>query len=177
MDSSEIENITSYIQSFFTTKVFDKKNTPKKKIKQDEWKDSWLDEIGNPISPNIRTNKTIQIIQEELKIIYPEISIEDSLIDKYGEKISGHKFDFFIPGETAIEICLGNIKNEFEKDVLKGMLDNRVKKLYIFNREYVTGKDESLFGIDWMKKPGSLSIIELANEYDLKVIPISLLAT
>jgi hypothetical protein len=177
MDSSEIGKITSYIQSFFTKYVFEKKETPKRKIKQDEWKEKWLDFIENPNSPNIRTNKTIQIIQKKLKTDYPEISIEDSLIDKHGKTISGHKFDFFIPGETAIEICLGNIKNEFEKDVLKGLLDNRVKTLYIFNREYVTGKDESLFGIDWMKKPGSKSIIELANEYDLEVIPISLLTS
>ncbi len=170
------KHVIEFIQNYFEKNVFDKKKTASGKIKN-EWKPSWLTKIGDPSSKNIRTNLTIKEIQEELKKIHGvDIEIEAQLRDKFGRAISGHKFDFFLPSEnTAIEICLGNIKNEFEKDILKGMLDYRVKKLYIFNREYVTGKNESLFGINWMQKQGSRSIIHLAAENGLQVYPEKLI--
>jgi|GEM_PF-2885054 len=170
------KQVIEFIQEYFEKNVFHRTKTASGKEK-DDWKPSWLKKISNPKSKNIRTNRTIKKIQEELKKIHGvDIEIEARLKNITGRVISGHKFDLFIPSEnTAIEICLGNIKNEFEKDILKGMLDYRVKKLYIFNREYVTGKNELLFGIKWMQKLGSQSIIDLAAENGLQVFPVKLI--
>jgi hypothetical protein len=167
------DQVVQYIQTFFTEHVFDTKISIKKGKVNHQWKASWLKQMSYPNSPNHRTNHTIIHIQDEIcKQFDGKVLKEEPLKDSEENTISGHKFDLLIPSTgAAIEICLGNIKNEFEKDVFKGMLDSRVTRLYIFTREYVTGKDELLFGYGWFDNPANKSIISLAKDCNLEVIP------
>jgi hypothetical protein len=170
------DQVVNYIQTFFTEHVFETKISINKKKENHHWKESWLNKMSYPNSPNHRTNHTIIHIQDEICSRFEgKVLKEVPLQDSEGNTISGHKFDLLIPSTyAAIEICLGNIKNEFEKDVFKGMLDSRVTRLYIFTREYITGKDELLFGYRWFDNPANKSIISLAKDYNLEVIPMTL---
>lgn len=87
--------------------------------------------------------------------------------------MNNFRFYLFIPEENAaIEICFSAVKNEFEKDILKAMLDHRVNKLYIIARDYLTGG--ALYGIRTMQQTGNQSIIEMVSDLGLEVVPTQL---
>lgn len=86
----------------------------------------------------------------------------------YISKKSRARFDLYNPVErTAFELCLGAIKNEFEKDILKALLSKDVIKLYIFYREYVTGKSNTICGKKWFDHPAQKEIIKLAKIFKM----------
>jgi len=170
------EEVIKFIQNFFIQNVFDIKNSPNRNKKFDEWKQTWLTTI-NTKSDEQRSRETIIHVQNAVQNRFgsANVLIEEPLQIVVGQNDTNHRLDLFIPSErTAIEICLSAIKNEFEKDVLKGMLDNRVTTLYIMARDYVTGQSESHYGVHSMQQPSAESIIKMVSVFKLNVIPTQL---
>ena len=167
------EDVIRYIQEYFLNNVFDISYSPNRNRKFDNWKQSWLDEIGTS-NANNRSRLTIIRLQEAVQNHFgaSNVFIEEPLQSVIGNENNGHRLDLYIPSErAAIEICLSAIKNEFEKDILKGMLDHRVTTLYVMARDYVTGTAETKYGINTMQQPSSRSIIEMVSVFKLEVIP------
>ncbi len=85
-------------------------------------------------------------------------------------------FDLWnITERTAFEISLGPLKNEFEKDLLKGLLDKDTTKLVILFRVYGHGTRGVIYGHKWVEQPAQREMIERAGIFKLKVNPVSLL--
>ena len=165
--------IVKFIQDFFIQNVFDITRTPKRNRKFDQWKQSWLTSI-NTTSDEQRSAETIRRIQQAVQNHFgaANVLIEEPLRTAVGKNDTNHRLDLFIPSERAgIEICLSAIKNEFEKDILKGMLDNRLTNLYIMARDYVSGQAETHYGIHSMQQPSAQSIINMVRVFKLEVIP------
>jgi len=76
---------------------------------------------------------------------------------------------------TAFEICLGPLKNEFEKDLLKGILDKDTTKLVILYREYGHGNRGVIYGHKWLEHPAQREMIERAGIFKLNVQPTPLM--
>ena len=170
------EEVIKFIQDYFSNNVFDVTYSPNKNKRFDDWKKTWENEIGTT-NANKRSRITIQRIQEAVQNHFgaTNVRIEEPLQSVIGSENNGHRLDLYIPSErAAIEICLSAIKNEFEKDILKGMLDHRVTTLYVMARDYVTGKSETHYGIHSMQQPSSRSIIEMVSVFKLEVIPTQL---
>jgi hypothetical protein len=151
-------------------------NSPKKNKKSDVWRESWLEQFGK-ISDEARSAKTIISLQNAVQNHFGAANVlkEEPLQTVIGQNDTNHKLDLFIPSErTAIEICLSAIKNEFEKDILKAMLDGRVTTLYIMARDYITGKNEMHYGFHTMQQPSNSSIINMVQVFKLNVIPTQL---
>jgi ribosomal protein L31E len=172
------ENVVRFIQEFFIENVFDINVTPrqgrKRRRKIDQWKMSWLRTI-NVTSEEQRSAKTIKRVQQAVQYQFgvANVRIEESLHSVVGQNDANHKLDLFIPSEgTAIEICLSAIKNEFEKDILKAMLDRRVTILFIIARDYKTGK--LYYGLHIMEQPGNQGIINMVKVFKLNVRPTQL---
>jgi len=167
------EEVIQFIQEYFLNNVFDITYSPIRNKKFDVWRQTWIDEIG-ATNPNQRSSLTVQRVQEAVQNHFgaANVRVEEPLQSVIGNENNGHRLDLYIPSErTAIEICLSAIKNEFEKDILKGMLDHRVTTLYIMARDYVTGNAETQYGINTMQQPSSGSIIDMVSVFKLEVIP------
>lgn len=170
------EQVVQFIQEYFNQNVFDITITKIRKKKFDQWKPTWLTTI-NPTSDEHRSAETIRRVQQAVQNHFgaANVLVEEPLQTVIGQNDTNHRLDLFIPSErTAIEICLSAIKNEFEKDILKGMLDNRVTTLYIMARDYVSGTAETHYGIHSMQQPSAGSIINMVRVFKLDVRPTQL---
>ena len=170
------EEVVEFIQNYFKQNVFEITNSPIRNKKSDQWRQSWLNQFGN-ISDETRSAKTVIRVQEAVQKHFgaANVLIEEPLQTVIGQNDTNHRLDLFIPSErAAIEICLSAIKNEFEKDILKAMLDGRVTTLYIMARDYVTGKNEMHYGVNTMQQPSNSSIINMVRVFKLDVIPTQL---
>ena len=173
MDSIS-EEVVSFIQDYCRSNVFRITHSAKKHKKHDEWQDQWLKQLGN-ISEVQRSMQTVRKIQAAVQQRFGAVNvfIEEPIQNVMNKRSASHLFDIFLPGaRTAIEICLSAIKNEFEKDILKAMLDGRTATLYILMRDYVTGRNETHYGVDYLQAAGPKSIIDLVKIYKLAVKPV-----
>ena len=171
------EEVVQFIQDFFAENVFDITFSPRRNQRHDAWKLEWVNNLGD-VTNNQRSSMTVQRVQEAVQNQFTAevVRVEEPLQSVVGDNANGHRFDFYIPSErTAIEICLSAVKNEFEKDVLKGLLDHRVTTIYIMARDYVTGAAETHYGINSMVQPSARSIINTVRVYKLEVLPTRLL--
>jgi len=108
-------------------------------------------------------------IQDEVQ---RKFGTNDIQVEKPVGEGSNLAFDFWNRTDrTAYEISLGAIKNEFEKDVLKGILDTDTVSLVIFYREYKFGQKGTIFGRKWFAQPSSKEIVERARIFKLNVQP------
>ncbi len=170
------DEVVQFIQQYCLDNVFQITRSPGKNRKHDEWRDSWLDELGE-VSAVRRSNETMRRIQGAVQNQFGAVNVlrEEPVINIMAPENRSHAFDLFVPEDrTAIEICLSAIKNEFEKDVLKAMLDSRTTNLIILIRDYVTGRDETHYGLEFLEHPGPRSFIDLVKIYKLKIDPIRL---
>jgi len=115
------------------------------------------------------------------RAIQKEVQEKFGVLDVYKErKVEGSSqlsFDMWNRTEgTAFEICLGPIKNEFEKDILKGILDRDTTRLVIFYREYGHGTKGTIYGKRFLEQPAQREIMDRASIYKLKVDPVSLIS-
>ena len=166
------EEVIEFIQNYCYENVFDITYSPRRNRKHDEWKEQWTNQI-NAGSDEARARQSVQRIQEAVRNHFgaANILIEEPLTTLTAENTS-HRFDIYIPSERcAIEICTSAIKNEFEKDLLKAMLDSRTTSLYILARDYVSGIAETHYGVSNLERPGNRSFIELVKTFKLEVIP------
>lgn len=112
------------------------------------------------------------VIQEEVQQKFGTNHIR---VEKPIGEGSNLAFDFWNRTDrTAYEISLGAIKNEFEKDVLKGILDIETVSQVIFYRDYKFGQKGTIFGRKWFAHPSSKEIIERARIFKLNVQPLLL---
>ena len=170
------EQIVKYIQEIAKSEVFEPRLSLKRKAKHDEWRESWLKFIENT-SDEQRSLKTVRYIQDTVQKRFGAINVlkEKPIANVIDPNATSHAFDLFVPSErTAIEICLSAIKNEFEKDILKAMLDGDTATLYIITRDYVTGRNETVYGVSSLRAPGPKHFIDLAKIYKLRIYPIPL---
>lgn len=170
----EDSEVVRVIQDFCGSAIFDRKTEGR--TVWDVYKPSWL-EHGKKISG--------RDVKEETLSRFTTLQIQQKVQESFGtreieveKKVGGASklsFDLWNKSEgTAIEICLGAIKNEFEKDVLKGVLDRDTTKLIIFYREYKFGTQGTIFGKKWFDHPAQQEIIERAGIFKLKVEPMPL---
>ena len=168
------EDVVRYIQDMCNAKIFYHVVKTNGK-KHDEWRDEWLSHIGE-VSNEGRSLLTLRAIQKEVQSYFgvSQVSVEESIINTFA-KTSSQTFDLFVPSDrTAIEICLSAIKVEFEKDILKAMIDSRTTTLYIMARDYMTGVRGHSYGVHYMAQPGPKSFIDLVRVYKLEVVPTPL---
>jgi len=59
------EQVIDYVQKYSSDRIFTPTYSPKKKAKHDEWRQSWLDEIGK-VSDEIRSLKTVRKLQDDV---------------------------------------------------------------------------------------------------------------
>ena len=120
-----------------------------------------------------RSFKTLKLVQEKVqdKFGNDKVFKEEKLEIAGGTENTRLKFDFYIEEEkAAIEICLGAIKNEFEKNIFKALLDERVKTLYIMARDYKTSTGINYHGNQTMQSPYYTEIIKWVHKFsDIKV--------
>jgi hypothetical protein len=163
------EEVIRLIQNFSATQIFEEKSTSLGKKYHDyrqSWKEKLESEVGKSLSEEKIANETLGRIQKHVRSIFPKIVKEKPITSKN----IGAAFDLWNPStQTAIEICLGAIKNEFEKDVLKAMLDHDVKKLIIMVREYKTGRSDTIYGQRWFKHSYQKGVIDLVKNFKLDV--------
>ena len=110
------------------------------------YKKSWLKEIGldeNSKEEAMTSRTTKKLQQILLKKYQGKIKIEAPVAEGMTlrfEKIDSSKMQAFdildLETGTAYEISLSDAFAEFFKDVLKALLDSRVKKLYICMRSH-----------------------------------------
>lgn len=168
------EDVVKFVQDFCNSKVFYPIVQANGK-KHDQWREAWLEPLGQ-ISNESRSLATLRAIQKEVQSYFgsSHVRVEESIVNTFA-KISSQTFDLFVPSDrTAIEICLSAIKVEFEKDILKAMIDSRTTTLYIMARDYLTGIRGHSYGISYMAQPGPKSFIDLVRVYKLEVIPTQL---
>ncbi len=166
-----IEQIVNFIQTYASENIFNK--VPNGNQLYDEWKSQYLTRIGQ-VSSNTRAALALNEIQNAVIRNFPDVDIrsEEGVVASNGN-LNNFRLDLFIPSESiAIEICFSAVKNEFEKDILKAILDHRVDKLYIIARDYLTGG--TLYGIRTMQQTGNQSIIEMVAGLGLEVVPTQL---
>lgn len=159
------------IQTFCRDKVFDKRNEDNKYW--DEYKRSWLNAADSEAGAQVREEKlsrfTLEKIQHEVQ---QKFGSNDITLEKGVGKESELKFDLWNKTQrTAFEICLSAIKNEFEKDVLKGILDQDTTAIIIFYREYRTGEANTIYGRKWFDHPAQREIIKTARIFKLQILP------
>jgi hypothetical protein len=168
------EEVIRLIQGFSRRQIFEGKATPSGKTYHDyrqSWKDRLETEAGRKLGEEQIAMETLRRIQDHARSIFTEIVQEKPITSRE----LGAAFDLWNPPtQTAIEICLGAIKNEFEKDVLKAMLDHDVKKLVIMIREYRTGRSNTIYGLRWFEHPYQRGVIDLVKNFKLDVAVKSL---
>lgn len=158
-----------------------------------DYKAAWLEQLGLTSSDRdeAKTSRTTKKLQEHLKHKFGErLSMEapvakgmtlrfasdDTNIE--GVDIDSNKLQAFdildIDTGTAFEISLSDAFSEFFKDVLKALLDSRVKTLYICMRNHsYKGSKKS----GYLKVKDSLMVqqyISLAKLYKLDILLVDL---
>jgi len=181
--------IIDEVVKFFADKFEVKKNS--KKLKYASYKTSWLKKIRlHQTSPDeAKTARTVKKLQENIleKFGDKRIKIEanvaenmqlrfiDSTIENIVDTSKLMAFDILdLETGCAFEISLADAFAEFFKDVLKALLDSRVKKLYLCmrNHNYV-GANKSGY-IKVASSPMIAQYIILAKLYKLEIILIDL---
>ena len=168
------EEIIRVVQDFCRKNVFEKQT--RNNTSWDDYKPSWLGEARDPSGNQLKEEKlsrfTHKRIQDEVQ---HRFGTNDIRVEKPVGEGSNLAFDFWNKTDrTAYEVSLGAIKNEFEKDVLKGILDKETVGLVIFYREYKFGQKDTIFGRKWFIQPSSKEIIDRARIFKLNVQPLPL---
>jgi hypothetical protein len=143
----------------------------------DEYKESWLEATRSHAGARL---------QRERLTAFTTRKIQELILEKFGSsdiererRVAGQSalaFDLWNREErTAYEISLGAVKNEFEKDVLKGLLDTDTIKIVILFRRYRYGKANTIFDEKWFQHPAQQEIISRSALLKLKVEPVPLL--
>lgn len=158
-----------------------------------DYKVEWLEQLGlsSPDRDEAKTSRTTKKLQEHLKDKFGErLSVEAPVakgmtlrfasddVNIKGITIDSNKLQAFdildIETGTAFEISLSDAFAEFFKDVLKALLDSRVKTLYICMRNHsYKGSQKS----GYLKLRDSLMVqqyISLAKLYKLDIFLVDL---
>ena len=183
------QNIIDEIVKFFGDKLESKENS--NRFGYASYKTSWLEENGlNQLSADeAKTARTVKKLQEWIlkkfgeKRIKIEANVAENMqlrfIDSDTENtIDASKlmaFDILdLESGCAFEISLADAFAEFFKDVLKALLDSRVKKLYLCMRNHnYSGASKSGY-IKVASSPMVKQYISLAKLYKLEIILIDL---
>lgn len=187
------DKILSEILSFFK-EILEKKE--KGKYYYAAYKKSWLKEIGldENREEEAMSSRTTKKLQEILLKKFPnKIKVEASVaegmtlrFDKFDNngdlqkeiKIDSSKLQAFdildIETGTAYEISLSDAFAEFFKDVLKALLDSRVKKLYLCmrNHNYKGSKKSGFIKVNDSEMVQQY--ISLARLYKLEIILVDI---
>ena len=165
------------VQEFCSEKVFERK--AQGNLVRDDYRQSWLEHAKEVTGAEIKEERlsifTTRAIQTEVQ---RRFGTKDIDVEKKVGGASQLSFDLWNRAEgTAFEICLGAIKNEFEKDVLKGILDKDTTRLIIFYREYGHGTRGVVYGTKWFEHPAQKEIMERATIFKLRVAPVPLISS
>lgn len=151
----------------------------------------WLEELGlnEKSSDEAKTARTLRKLQENIltefgkKRIKVEANVAENMhlrfLDKDLEDVVDTSklmaFDILdLESGCAFEISLSDAFAEFFKDVLKGLLDSRVKKLYFCMRNHnYAGANKSGFA-KVASSPMIRQYITLARLYKLEIILVDL---
>ena len=168
------EEIIRVVQDFCGKNVFEIQT--RNNNSWDDYRPSWLSEArdssGNQLKEEKLSRFTHKRIQDEVQ---HRFGTNDIRVEKPVGEGSNLAFDFWNKTDrTAYEISLGAIKNEFEKDILKGILDTETVSLVIFYREYKFGQKGNIFGRKWFTQPSSKEFIDRAGIFKLRVQPLPL---
>lgn len=168
------EMLIKAVQNFCSERVFQRKKLDSERH-VDVYRESWLSDLQKLGGPNLSEEKisrlTTKRIQNHVTQIFSFVQAEKAIPNTESNAL----FDLWNPkSRSAYEVCLGAIKNEFEKDVLKALLDQEVIKLYIFHREYTAGKQNVVYGARWFEHPAQRDVIKLVRTFKLEVIPVPL---
>ncbi len=185
---SKDEEILRDILNFFKqNKVLEKKNQGK--VSYASYTLDWLREIsdGKVLKEEAMSARTTKKLQDFVKNKYPFVHCEAPVAEgmtlrfKPGNNIRGEEtfefdsrkmqcFDILdVETGTAFEISLSDAFAEFFKDVLKALLDSRVKKLYLLmrNHKYKGSKKSGFVKVN--DSPMVNQYIALAKLYKLDV--------
>jgi len=192
----EEHDILNEILKFFSDKFEVRVNI--RGFKYAQYKKSWLNEIGlkKDSQDEAKTAQTIKRLQERLtkkfgdKRVKIEAKVAENMKlrfeadENFGEfDIDTNKlmaFDILdLKTGSAFEISLADAYAEFFKDILKGLLDSRVKKLYFCmrNHSYRMTKGGSAGKSGYIKIASSPMIkqyISLARLYKLEIILVDI---
>lgn len=184
------QDILDEIIEFFSDKLEVKVN--QRGFKYAAYKKSWLNNIGlNENSQDeAKTKQTVKKLQEHIlnqfgaKRIKIEANVAENMTLRFkGEETEGFELDssklmafdiLDLQTGCAFEISLADAFAEFFKVVLKGLLDSRVKKLYLCmrNHNYKTTKYGSIGKSGYVKVASSGMVhqyIQLAKLYKLEI--------
>ncbi len=183
------QDIIDEIISFFSNKFEIKTN--KEGIKFANYKTNWLKQIGlKSNSPDeAKTSRTVKKLQEKIleefgkKRIKVEANVAENMQLRFLDQNINNDIDTsklmafdILDTETgcAFEISLADAFAEFFKDVLKALLDSRVKKLYLCmkNHNYSGAKKSGYIKVS--TSPMIKQYINLARLYKLEIILIDL---
>ena len=181
--------IIDEILKFFSDKFEVKTNA--KKFNYASYKENWLAEIGlTEKSPDeSKTARTVKQLQLRLieefgkRRIKVEANVAENMQLRFiDENIASvvdtsklMAFDILdVETGCAFEISLADAFAEFFKDVLKGLLDSRVKKLYFCMRNHnYSGSGKSGY-IKVASSPMIRQYIALARLYKLEIILVDI---
>lgn len=185
------QDILDEIISFFSS-IFDN-NINQRGFPYASYKPSWLNYLGlnSDSSEEAITKQTVKKLQEHLlfqfgqKRIKVEAKVAENMTLRFSDDNSLDNFNLDtsklmsfdildISTGCAFEISLSDAFAEFFKDLLKALLDSRVKKLYFCmrNHNYKTSKYGSIGKSGYIKVASSEMInqyIQLARLYKLDV--------
>lgn len=182
-----IDEILKFFEDKFEVKI------NKRGSKYASYTDEWLGQIGlNKSSPDeSKTARTLKKLQEKLleefgrKRIRIEAKVAENMqlrfidkdldLDTLVNTSNLMAFDILdLESGCAFEVSLADAFAEFFKDVLKGLLDSRVKKLYFCMRNHnYSGAGKSGF-IKVASSPMIKQYITLARLYKLEIILIDI---
>jgi hypothetical protein len=170
----EDDEIIRTIQEYCRSQIFEKIVEGQETI--DRYRQTWLKfaehEVGMAVKEERLSRFTTKRIQSAVLERFGTMNID---IERRVMGSSNLAFDLWNKTErTAFEICLGAIKNEFEKDILKGILDKDTTKLVIFYREYGTGTQGKIYGRKWFEHPAQKEMMDRAGIFKLAVLPVPL---
>lgn len=184
------EDILKEIKGFFS-KIFEVK-TNRKGYRYALYKKTWFKKIDvkENAPAETKTARTTKKLQSELKEkfgkrIKVEAPVAEGMTLRFG-MINGEKeieidssklqkFDILdLETGSAFEISLSDAFAEFFKDVLKALLDSRVKKLYICMRNHDYKRASKSGYIKVFSSAMVQQYISLARLYKLEIILVDL---
>ncbi len=191
------QEVLSEILEFFSDKFEVKENN--RKSKYASYKDSWLKKLNLNIASaeEAKTKQTVKKLQEHIlnafgnKRIKIEAKVAENMTLRFDDKLITQKgfeldtsklmaFDILdLETGSVYEISLSDAFAEFFKDILKALLDSRVKKLYycMRNHNYRTTKYGSIGKSGYSKVASSKMVeqyIALARLYKLEIILVDI---
>jgi hypothetical protein len=185
------QDVLDEILRFFSDKFENKTN--QRGYNYASYKSTWLESLGlnHSSSEEAITKQTVKKLQEHLlvqfglKRIKTEAKVAENMTLRFTDDNIAQNFEIDtsklmafdildVMTGTAFEISLSDAFAEFFKDLLKALLDSRVKKLYLCmrNHNYKTTKYGSIGKSGYIKVASSEMIkqyIQLARLYKLDV--------